>query len=101
VREAILEWRAVCLPGLDKGVAEAARSAAAVLGLLPGPGTRTDHRDASRVSNGQARVALAASPVRQVFVVITRQIFCDPAITSGAGTPGDHGGGIRRLKPFW
>ncbi len=44
-------------------------------------------RDTGRLTNGQARAALAAALLRQLFVVITRRVPWDPAIASGTAIP--------------
>lgn len=43
-------------------------------------------RDVNRLTTGQARSALAAALLRQLFVVVTRRVPWDAAIASGAAT---------------
>ena len=44
-------------------------------------------RDTARLTTGQARAALAAALLRQLFIVITRRVPWDAAIASGAALP--------------
>jgi len=44
-------------------------------------------RDHNRLTDPQARVAVAASLLRQLFVVVTRRVPWDPAIAGGARDP--------------
>src|ERR1700739_3797748 len=76
--------------------AAAGRLASAVGRVAPQPGLRgplhpSDHPRANNpLCDGQARAAIAAALLRQLFVVVTRRVAWDPAIAAGTG-------GCRRL----
>jgi transposase len=44
-------------------------------------------RDRNRLSDGQARAAVAAALLRQLFMVITRRVPWDPAIAGAPASP--------------
>src|SRR5262250_46812 len=46
-------------------------------------------RSTRQLHDGQARAALAAALLRQLFVVITQRVAWDPAIAAGTTTPGE------------
>jgi hypothetical protein len=50
--------------------------------------THLTTRAANPLRPGQARAAIAAALLRQLFVVVTRRIVWDPAIAAGTVTEG-------------